>query len=432
MKQANISIRKVSDLTLWDKNPRSITDKDFERLKQQIQKLGMYKPLLVNQDGIVLGGNMRLRALKDMGVEEVAVSEVSTSSEDEMIEYALSDNDRAGEYDQQQLAELVADSGIDMGLFRVDLGRTWEIKDVLSKFTGDDDVPEPETDPENIKSVLGEIYQLGDHRLMCGDSTSFDDVDKLMNGLKARMIFTDPPYMVNYQSPSGGNYDGSKYKHHDGQIINDNLSDEDAVKFYQDVATNLYAHSTDDACVYWWYASAKQHLNFKALVESGWHVSQIVIWVKNGIVMSHGQLFHRAYEPCMVGWKAGNSSYKNKLVVNLKDVWSLDVQDYAELADVWYQKRDSISEYQHPTQKPIGLAVRALKRSSQIGDLVLDLFGGSGSTLIACDENQRTCYTMELDPAYVDVIRKRYAISKGHADDWEDYTKTTGNGGSTE
>jgi DNA modification methylase len=162
--------------------------------------------------------------------------------------------------------------------------------------------------------------------------------------------------------------------------------------------------------------------NEKALKSAGIHISQIIIWVKNGLVLSHGQLYHRAYEPCMVGWKKGNTSYKNKLVTNLKDVWTLSAQELSEMADVWYEHRDNTSEYEHPTQKPTALAVRGLKRSSQIGDIVLDLFGGSGSTLIACEQNNRICYTMELDPAYCDVIRKRYAMLHGEEEQWEAYT----------
>ena len=238
----------------------------------------------------------------------------------------------------------------------------------------------------------------------------------------ARLVFQDPPYMVDYKSPAGGSYNGGKYKHHEGQIFNDNLSEEDALKFYKEVASNMYEFMDKDATFYWWYASRNQTINEVALKESGLHISQIVIWVKNGLVLSHGQLYHRAYEPCMVGWKKGNSSYKNKLVTNLKDVWTLSAQELSAMADVWYENRDKTSEYEHPTQKPTALAVRGLKRSSQIGDLVLDLFGGSGSTLIACEQNNRINYSMELDPAYCDVIRKRYARLHGEEEQWEEYT----------
>jgi DNA modification methylase len=425
IKESEYIRKPISELKLWDKNPRKIQDKDFKRLKDQIVKLNVYKPLLIDQNNVVLGGNMRLRALKELGLKEVMCSVVTCEDEAQRVEYALSDNDRAGEYDKEQLAELALENKIDLELFKVDLGKAFSIKDVISEFTGEDDVPEPETDPDNIKSVRGEVYQLGEHRLMCGSSTERADVEKLMNGKLARMVFTDPPYMVNYKSAGGGSYNGGKYKHHnDGEIFNDNLNDEDALKFYRDVSANLYEFTSKDACVYWWYASRNQKINEEALKSAGWHVSQIIIWVKNGMVLGQGQLFHRAYEPCMVGWKKGNTSYKNKLVVNMKDVWNLSTSDFAELADVWYEHRDNMNDYEHPTQKPTALAARALKRSSQIGDLVVDLFGGSGSTLIACEQNNRKCYTMELDPAYCDVIRKRFARLQGEEEQWEAYTSS--------
>ena len=264
--QAEITIKKTSDLVLWDKNPRQISDKNFIKLKKQIEKLGVYKPLLINQDNIVIGGNMRLRALMDLGVTEVACSNVKTKDETEMIEYALSDNDRAGDYDQQQLAELIYNVPIDLELYHIDVGKTYKLKDVLSQFTEDGEVPEAETDEDNIKSKKGEVYLLGEHRVMCGSSDDPADVAILMNGKKARMIFTDPPYMVDYKSPGGGSYNSGKYKHHDGKIFNDNLKEAEALEFYKKVAQNLYDFSTDDSCIYWWYASRNQHFNREALM----------------------------------------------------------------------------------------------------------------------------------------------------------------------
>jgi len=184
IKESEYKRVKVSELKLWDKNPRKITDVDFKRLKDQIKKLNVYKPLLINQDYIVLGGNMRLRALRDLGLQEVMCSVVTTEDEAQMVEYALSDNDRAGEYDREQVAELAINNKIDMELFRVDLGTTYSIKDVVSEFTGEGDIPEPETDPDNIKSVKGEVYILGEHRLMCGDATKREDVERLMSDTK--------------------------------------------------------------------------------------------------------------------------------------------------------------------------------------------------------------------------------------------------------
>ena len=423
IKESEYKRMKVGDLKLWDKNPRKIQDKDFKRLKDQIIKLNVYKPLLINQDNIVLGGNMRLRALRDLGMQEVMCSVVKTENEAQMLEYALSDNDRAGEYDKEQLAEQALKTGIDLELFKVDLGKAFTIKDVVSEFTGDDEVPEAETDPDNIKSVKGEVYKLGEHRLMCGSSTERADVEKLMDGKVARMVFTDPPYMVDYKSDGGGGYNSGKYKHSKDDVFDDNLNDDQALEFYTETAKNLYEFTTDDVCIYWWFSEKRGDQNRKALLNAGWYISQVIIWVKNNIAPTPGQLFNHAHEPCLVGWKNKKKHYQNKLVNAQKDIWSLEVQDFAELADIWYEKRDPTAKYEHPTQKPTALASRALKRSSQIGDIVLDLFGGSGSTLIACEQNNRICNVMELDPAYCDVIRKRYARLHGEEEQWEEYTK---------
>jgi len=292
--QAEITIKKTSDLVLWDKNPRQISDKNFIKLKKQIEKLGVYKPLLINQDNIVIGGNMRLRALMDLGVTEVACSNVKTKDETEMIEYALSDNDRAGDYDQQQLAELIYNVPIDLELYHIDVGKTYKLKDVLSQFTEDGEVPEAETDEDNIKSKKGEVYLLGEHRVMCGSSDDPADVAILMNGKKARMIFTDPPYMVDYKSPGGGSYNSGKYKHHDGKIFNDNLKEAEALEFYKKVAQNLYDFSTDDSCIYWWYASRNQHFNREALMGGGLayksdnHLGEEWTGVVKGTIISQG------------------------------------------------------------------------------------------------------------------------------------------------
>lgn len=237
-------------------------------------------------------------------------------------------------------------------------------------------------------------------------------------GGKARIVFTDPPYMVDYKSQRGISYNAGKFKHHRADVFNDDLDDEEAMNLYTEAAKNAYDYTLNDACIYWWHASKKQHLNRDALMKAGWHMSQIIIWVKDGLILSKGQLFHRAYEPCIVGWKDGNKHFMNRLVADMKDVWSLGTKDFAELADVWYQHRDPTANYVHPTQKPVALATRALKRSTQIGDSVLDLFAGSGSTLMACENNNRICFAMELDPAYCDVIRKRYANSQGKGNQW--------------
>ncbi len=225
---------------------------------------------------------------------------------------------------------------------------------------------------------------------------------------EAQLIFTDPPYNVDYHSPGGMSYNSTKFGGSGGPIFNDNKSDEDCIAFYTEVLKNLYEQTRDDAAIYWWFANKNNHLNRYAFDNTGWHMSQIVIWLKNSFVFSPGQDYHRVYEPCMLGWKKGNSHYINRKYTNLSDVFNLNYAEFEEMIDVWYQRRDATATYIHPTQKPVRLAERALKKHSKIGDIVIDAFGGSVSTLIACETMKRQARLMELDPKYVDVIIKRW------------------------
>ena len=262
------------------------------------------------------------------------------------------------------------------------------------------------------KTKRGDLYILGNHRVLCGSSTSEEEFERLMGGNKGRLIFTDPPYNVDYKSPAGLTYSSKKYGGTGGRIFNDNLSDKDCLDFYISVLKNLHKFTSDDVTIYWWFASKNHGVNEEALKAANWHISQQIIWLKNAMVLSRGQDYHRVYEPCMVGWKKREKHYKDKNVTKYQDVIMLDKETFGEQLDVWYEKRDNTAKYVHPTQKPVRLAERALKRNSKSGDIAIDAFGGSGSTLIACEQLGRRCYAMELDPKYVDVIVKR----------WEEYS----------
>lgn len=191
--------RKLNTLKNWEQNPRTVTKEGLERLKKQITKLGQYKPLLITDDGTVLGGNMRLKAYQELGVEDIWVNVVDAPTEEKKIEYALSDNDRVGKYEGDQLSDLIGNfPDVEWSNFSVDLNEPTTIDELIERFSEiqEDEVPEVNENPE---SKLGEVYQLGNHRLICGDATKTEYVDKLMNGKKANMVFTDPPYNVDYQ-----------------------------------------------------------------------------------------------------------------------------------------------------------------------------------------------------------------------------------------
>ncbi len=360
------------------------------------------------RENVIIGGHFRWRVAKKMGIKKVPVVYVSLDIDREK-ELNLRLNKNTGEWDWDLLADL------DRALLE-DVGWGNEEIDSIFRLEVEEDEFDTEGEYEKItkpRAKEGDVYQLGNHRLMCGDATNEEHIRRLMGKEKARLIFTDPPYNVDYKSPGGLDYNSRKFGGSGGAIFNDNKTDDEAIEFYTKALKNLYSFSTEDVTIYWWFANRNNWINRIAFKNAGWHMSQIIIWLKNSMVFSRGQDYHRQYEPCMVGWKEKHSHYKNKEISDLKDVFNLDFDDFEEMIDVWYEHRDNTQEYVHPTQKPVRLGERAIKRNSELGDVVLDVFGGSGSTLIATEQLGRKCYMMELDPKYVDVIIRRWGEFTG-------------------
>ncbi len=386
-----MTYKKLSDLRPYDKNPRSISKEGYERLKKQIIELGQYKPLVITQDGEVLGGNMRLKAYQELGIEDIWVSIVDVKTDEEKLRYNFSDNDRAGFYDKDLLANLIPDfPNFKWEDFSIDLKEPTNLQDLLDQFkeTVEDEVPEVSQEP--AVSQVGEVYQLGRHRLMCGDSTKTEDVEKLMDGQKADMVFTDPPYGVNYEGKTK-----DKLK-----IENDINTD-----IFKPALVNMIAVSKGGASYYVCCPPGNNFKDFLVPFSELLYESSTIIWAKNSMVLGHGD-YHYQHEPILYGWnKSGTHQfYGDRTNTTL---WQID--------------RPSRSK-EHPTMKPIKLVSRAISNSSKSDDIVLDLFGGSGSTLIACEQTNRTCYMMELDPKYVDVIRKRYAKFINKETEWQTIT----------
>ena len=297
-----------------------------------------------------------------------------------MSEYASWDNDLLA-VEFEQLKEL----DFDMELTGFDIG------DIESLLNIEDETGEPQEDnyevelPKEPKAKLGDIYQLGNHRLMCGDSTKLEDVKALMNGVQADMLLTDPPYNVNYE---GNTKDKLKIK-------NDNMDDANFRKFLVDAFRNADAVMKKGAVFYIWHADTEGY-NFRgACRDSEWKVRQCLIWRKNAMVMGR-QDYHWKHEPCLYGWKEGASH-----------LWAADRKQTTVLEFDKPLRNDM-----HPTMKPITLFDYQIKNNTKGDDIVLDLFGGSGTTIMACEQNGRKGYLMEFDPKYVDVIIDR----------WEQYT----------
>lgn len=418
-----MDIRKVpiSKVIPWEKNPRGIKTLDFERLKRQILKLGVYKPLVCCRENgkfVVLGGNMRIRALRVLGVKEV-----------EKIEFGLSDNDRAGYYEEDKLAELVFPymAKLDLDDFRVDIGRSVDLKSLLEDFAPDFDEKAnavPTIDDSPAKTKPGEIFTLGRHRLMCGDSGKPEDLDRLIAGAKVHLVNTDPPYNVKVEPRSNNAIAAAKAsgttKHHqafdtarkpkrkkapasitvrakDRPLENDFLPEAQFNELLRAWFGNLARVLQPGRSFYIWGGYANCGNYPPALKESGLYFSQAIIWVKEHPVLTRKDYMGN-HEWCFYGWREG-AAHKFFGPANAADVWSIKKVNPASMI--------------HLTEKPVELAERAIEYSSKKGENILDLFGGSGSTLIGAEKTGRTCFTMEIDPKYCDVIIQRFAEYTG-------------------
>lgn len=424
---------KRSDLTPWDRNPRDIKGEKLDQLISDIKKAydvtpdGQFKPVLVTTTGIVIGGNMRMRAFAKMGIEDIWVSILDTDNPAQAFEWAMRDNMAYGYYEEDKLVELVQDLEIDpetLAELTIPEGDVRSIQDIIEDIPEDPDVIEDEEpQPEaQYYSRRGEVYQLGRHRLMCGDSTSVEDVATLMNGQQAAMVFTDPPYNVNYSGR------GEKTSN---TIKNDHMEASKFQEFLDAVFTAMRTATKPNAPAYVCYASSTHREFENGLEHAGYKVRSQIIWVKPVASMGWGN-YRWKHEPILyaVPGDATVEFYGDRKQYShwefkpsdeelLNYVKSLLTEEEEDDVTVWKLNRDNVANYEHPTSKPVKLPTKAILNSSRAGDVVLNLFAGGGSTLVACEQSDRTCCTMELDERYVDVVRKRYARLIGREDDWQ-------------
>lgn len=392
----------IDELRPAEYNPRQLTDKQYDDLRRSIERFGLVDPIIVNgaenRKNVVIGGHQRLKIAKDLGIKEVPVVYVNIQDIEKEKELNLRLNKNLGEWDWDMLANFEAEMLVDVGFDWKEIGKYFDIQ--LEEDNPEEIIPASE---EECPVNRGDIWQLGEHRIMCGDSTNIDDVKKLMAGELAQMIFTDPPYNVGYSYDWRSSlHKGKKVAH---RFFNDNKRAEEYEEFIKRVFSNAYVVSKNDATVYCWFANKFGREIMNGLEQAGWHLSQQLIWLKNYPVLSVGQDYQRVYEPCWYGWKKGQKRF---LVKNPKDRDVINWSEWDLLFDVWKEARDNVQEYIHPTQKPVRLAERALMKSSRPGDIVLDLFAGSGSTLIACEQAGRRCFTMDVDPLYVYGVIRRW------------------------
>ena len=375
----NIELKKIKQ---YEKNPRK-NDEAVGPVAESIKEFGFKSPIIVDKDNVIVAGHTRYKAAKRLKLKEVPCIVADDLTEEQIKAFRLADNKvgEIAEWDFDLLNMELESISFDMSSFGFNILNEEEGKEIEED---EYDLEEKLKNIEEPKSKYGDIYQLGKHRLMCGDSTKIEDVEKLMNGNKVDLLITDPPYNVNYE---GGN--GLKIK-------NDNMDNDNFRKFLTDAFSTADSVMKEGAVFYIWHADSEGY-NFRgACFDNNWKVRQCLIWNKNSMVMGR-QDYHWKHEPCLYGWKDGASH-----------LWASDRKQTTILD---FDKPTKNAE--HPTMKPVKLFDYQIKNNTKKDDIVLDLFGGSGTTLIACEQNGRISYNMELDPKYVDVIIDRWETLTG-------------------
>lgn len=366
----------LKDLKQYENNPRK-NDDAVKYVAESIKEFGFKVPIVIDKNNVIVAGHTRYKAAKKLKMSEVPCIIADDLTDEQIKAFRLADNKVAekAEWDFDLLnAELDDIIDLDMELF----GFEDALQDDAEEAVEDEFEVELPAEP---KSKLGDIYQLGNNRLMCGDSTVLEDVEKLMGGEQADMLLTDPPYNVNYEGKTK-----DKLKIKNDQMGNDNFR-----QFLTDAFSNADMVMKPGAVFYIWHADSEGY-NFRgACFDAGWTVRQCLIWNKNSMVMGR-QDYQWKHEPCLYGWKEGAghlwaSDRKQTTVINFDKPTRNDM---------------------HPTMKPIPLFDYQIKNNTKGGDVVLDLFGGSGTTIMACEQNGRRGYSMEYDPRYVDVIVDRW------------------------
>ena len=389
MTQMQVVYKSVTTLNPYGNNSRTHSDDQIKQIVASINEFGFTNPILIDENDVIIAGHGRLLAAKNLSMDEVPTITLTGLTDEQKIAYVIADNKlalNAGWDNEKLVSELknLMDLDYDLGLTGFD---PEEIEDLMPVevnpgLTDEDEAPAV---PEEAKTKPGDIYKLGKHRLMCGDSTSIEHLERLCDGQSVDMWLTDPPYNVAYE---GKTKDALTIK-------NDEMGDDQFRQFLRDAYVAADVVMKPGAVFYIWHADSEGY-NFRgAAQDAGWKVRQCLIWKKSSMVMGR-QDYHWKHEPCLYGWKEGAGH-----------LWAAD------------RKQTTILEFdkpsrngEHPTMKPVALFEYQMLNNTKGGDIVLDSFGGSGTTLIAAEKNGRIARLMELDPKYCDVIVKR----------WEDFT----------
>ena len=405
-----IEVVGIDEIKEYELNAKEHPREQIEQIKKSILDFGNNDPIAIDSNGEIIEGHGRYIALKELGFDEVEVIILGHLTEEQKKAYRLIHNKLTMNSDfnlemlEQELGNLQA---FDMQEFGFDFVTDFmeEPKDI-DDFDIDEAVEEVEEQPRTRE---GDLWKLGNHYLLCGDSTINSDIKALLNGKKADLLLTDPPYNVSYVGKTKDSL----------TINNDNMDDLEFNEFLKNVFTVADDNLKEGAAFYIWFADIETYNFISAIKYVGWKFSQILIWVKNSIVLGRKD-YQFKHEPCLYGWKSGASHYfiknrKQQTVIDnsveLELMTAEELREYIlELQEhntILYEDKP-LKNTDHPTMKPVRLMKKQVKNSTKKGEIVLELFGGSGSTLLACEELGRVCYANELSPVYCDVIIKRW------------------------
>lgn len=398
----------INDLKETEHNPRQITKKEFEKLKKSLQEDPEFleaREIVVDENLTILGGHQRIKALKDMGKKEVEVKQVIGWSKEKKRRFVIKDNIQNGEWDMDELANHWDDLPLEEWIDEVK-----PYKEII------EDEPAP-VDEENTYSIVGDIYQLGEHRIFCGSFEDDAGVRELFGDKKATCTFTDPPYNVDYV---GKTKDALTIK-------NDAKTREEFVDFLSRAFEVVAKYTETGGGVISWMSDFELFSLWDAYKQNGINFKQTILWVKDHFVMGRKD-YQFQYEPALYGIDEGSydkdsTEDEGESMVGIYARNGGKFQANRKISNTWFFERPAASKF-HPTMKPVGLCAKGILSLSGEGDIVFDPFSGSGSTLIACEQTGRRCYGCEIDPKYVDVIRKRYwKFKTGSEEGWQDGTK---------
>jgi ParB/RepB/Spo0J family partition protein len=423
MNQINIEYINTQLLNPAIYNPRKWTIEQKNKLIESIQEFGIIDPIIVNKhpqrDNIVIGGHFRLTVCKELGYEKVPVVYVSLPLEKEK-ELNIRLNKNQGEFDYELLKEFDLNLLEDIGFTGEELSSMWDKLDTNLE----DEVFDTEkelTKITNPKTKYGDVILLGNHKLICGDSNDKEIVSRLFENERTSMVYADPIYNINidYAKGLGG-------KQNYGGDVNDNRTEDEYVSFLRKNITTALTFTTKDAHIFYWNTEQQIWILQTLYRELGIDNKRVCLWIKNGHNPTPQVAFNKCYEPCIYGTKG--SPYLSKSKQDFTEILNNDIENGNNLVDqvnLWAEKRLSSKEYVHATTKPSVLHHRAILRCTKPNDIVFDPFGGSGSTLIACEETKRRGYLVELDPHYCDLIISRYEKMVGGTITVIPYEKTT-------